>query len=322
MREILVGVDGGGSKTACLAVDFAGPATGYAVGGPSNHHAVTAERAGQALCSTILEALGQAGATPGEVRALCAGLAGYDSPDDRAVAHAMLAPLALPVVPLVVNDARVALAGAFANQPGIVVIAGTGSIILGQDAGGRTVRAGGWGPVLGDEGSGYDVGRRGAVAALRAHDGRGPSTRLTRLYRQHLQGDVELLIPLVYRPLEPAGIARLARLVGEAAAAQDAVALGILDEAAGELALAVRAVAARLGLDHPPVAAVGGLFRELPGFSDLLARKLGRPDLECPRHAPVIGAIFMAAASCGYRVEHCQAEAWQRAVLAAGGHRL
>lgn len=317
----MVGVDGGGSKTACLVVEWGGRATGYAVGGPSNYHGTGAAAAAEVLLATMGEALAAAGARTDEVAALCAGLAGCDREDDRAVARAMLAPVPLGRAPLVVNDAKVALAGAFGNGPGVVVIAGTGSIVMGQD-GDRTERAGGWGPLLGDEGSGYDVGRRGAVAALRAHDGRGPPTLLVELYRQYLGGDLDLLIPLVYRPMPTSGMARLARLVGEAAKAQDPVALAILDTAAEELALAVRAVARRLGSACPAVAAVGGLFRELAGFRELVANRLGHPDLAGPLYAPVVGAVLLAAGCCGYQPGTVALESWQRAVREAGGPRV
>ncbi|HAI21716.1 MAG TPA: ATPase [Clostridiales bacterium UBA8153] len=318
MKEFLVGVDGGGSKTACLAVEWNGRAAGYAVGGPSNYHGIGAAAAGQVLRATIAQALASSGALPGEVGALCAGLAGCDRADDRATVESMLAPLACRRMPLVVNDARVALAGAFGSAPGVVVISGTGSIVMGQH-GGRIERAGGWGPLLGDEGSGYDVGRRGAVAALRAYDGRGPGTLLVDLYRQYLEGDLDLLIPLVYRPITPADMGRLARLVGEAAGAKDPVALGILEASAGELALGVHAVARRLGLDRPAVVAVGGLFRELPALRQLVAARLGYSHLEWPRYAPVVGAVALAAGCCGYQPEAGVMDSWQRVVLEAGG---
>lgn len=318
MREFLVGVDGGGSKTACLAVEWNGPAAGYAVGGPSNYHGTGAAAAGEVLRATIARALASCGALPGEVGALCAGLAGCDRADDLAVAGSMLAPLPCQRLPLVVNDARVALAGAFGNASGVVVISGTGSIVMGQHAG-QTERAGGWGPLLGDEGSGYDVGRRGAVAALRAYDGRGPATLLVDRFRQYLGGDLDLLIPLVYRPIAPAAMAQLASLVGEAAGAQDPVALGILEEAAEELALGVRAVTSRLGLDRPAVVAVGGLFRELPALRQLVASQLGYSHLERPRYAPVVGAVVLAAGCCGYQPGAGAMDRWQRAVLEAGG---
>jgi glucosamine kinase len=157
------------------------------------------------------------------------------------------------------DDTDAALAGAFAGRPGIVVIAGTGSGAAGRDAAGHTVRVGGHGFLLGDEGGGYWIGREAVRAALRAADGTGPATALTGVVERAFGslGGAELE---VHR--RPAERGLLARLVPEVAAVADPEATRILAEAAAHLAELAAAVRARLG--DLPVAGVGGIFRCAP----------------------------------------------------------
>ncbi|MDB4893831.1 MAG: hypothetical protein JWN15_93, partial [Firmicutes bacterium] len=165
--RIVLGIDGGGTKTRCLAADGAGCILGEGLAGPSNYQVLGMDGAVAAVMAAVAEALGVAGADLADVEAVCAGLAGVGRPEDHAVMTAAL-PFAAPVKLRVVPDAHIALAGALGGQPGAVVISGTGSIAYGIDAGGRTARAGGWGWLLGDEGSGSDIGKRAIMAALAA----------------------------------------------------------------------------------------------------------------------------------------------------------
>ncbi len=176
-RAFVLGIDGGATRTVCLIADEAGTEVARAVGGPSNHQAVGVEAARRALAQAIAQACDAAGNPP--LAAACWGMAGLDRPEDGRILNALAAEL-LPGVPVaVVHDADIALVGgAGGSRVGVVVIAGTGSIAAGYDIAGRTARAGGWGHVLGDEGSGYDIARRGLNAATRASDGRAPATAL------------------------------------------------------------------------------------------------------------------------------------------------
>ena len=160
------------------------------------------------------------------------------------------------------DDTDAALAGAFAGRPGIVVIAGTGSGAAGRDAAGRTVRVGGHGFLLGDEGGGYWIGREAVRAALRAADGTGPATALTAVV-QRAFGSLAGAETEVHRhPTERGLLSRLVPDVAAAAAGPDAEAARILAEAAAYLAELAIAVRARLG--DLPVAGVGGIFRCAP----------------------------------------------------------
>ncbi|HET7056428.1 MAG TPA: BadF/BadG/BcrA/BcrD ATPase family protein, partial [Thermomicrobiales bacterium] len=158
---------------------------------------------------------------------------------------------------------------------GVVLIAGTGSIALGRDANGNTARAAGWGHLMGDEGSGYDIGRRGLMAAARAADGRGPETGLLEALMRHFEVDRPLdMIAPAYRSTEKAAIASLASIVFECAQVGDEVAAAIITAAASELAHAAIAAGSQLGLDNEPMplALAGGLMIGHPSFRNEVVR--------------------------------------------------
>jgi glucosamine kinase len=183
------------------------------------------------------------------------------------------------------DDADAALAGAFAGRPGIVVIAGTGSGAAGRDAAGRTVRVGGHGYLLGDEGGGYWIGRRAVAAALRAADGTGPATALTALVEREF-GSLAGAEQQVHRnPTDRALLSRLVPLVAACAGSGDPVAAGILAAAADALVELAEAVGTRLG--PLPVAGVGGIFRCAP-VRDAFAARTGATE---PAEPPELGAL-------------------------------
>jgi glucosamine kinase len=199
------------------------------------------------------------------------------------------------------DDTDAALAGAFAGGPGIVVIAGTGSGAAGRDAGGRSVRVGGHGFLLGDEGGGYWIGREAVRAALRAADGTGPPTALTELVRRAFDSLTGAETLVHQHPTDRQLLSRLVPLVAAAAtgtplpgtalpgwahADGDAEAGRILAEAAGYLAELAEAVRARLGTELP-VAGVGGIFRCTP-VRDAFRAATGAVD---PVEPPELGAL-------------------------------
>jgi N-acetylglucosamine kinase-like BadF-type ATPase len=190
-----------------------------------------------------------------------AGFAGGSDPSDlRALARGLAR--AFPRAKVgVATDAEIVLLGALGEFPGAVVVAGTGSIALGV-SGRRRARSGGWGPLLGDEGSGFALGRSGLTAALRALDGRGRPTRLARSLLRALRarGAMDLLDVVKRGQLPTERIASLAPLVLGEAERGDAVAREIVEREAEELALAAAAVLRRLRLPRGPVAVAGGLF--------------------------------------------------------------
>ncbi|MBA3366570.1 MAG: ATPase [Actinobacteria bacterium] len=189
---------------------------------------------------------------------------------------------------VVADDAEIARLGAFEGGPGIVVVAGTGSIALGVNGRGTRARAGGHGYVLGDEGGGYWIGREAVRAALRSRDGTGPSTRLETLLEERLGMDLDRLLADVYSaPADRLRLARLVPLVG-AAAKEDEVADALLTRAADHLVGLARVLQRRLG--PLGVAAVGGVFR-LPAVRERFAGETGAVDPVLP---PELGAVLLA----------------------------
>jgi N-acetylglucosamine kinase-like BadF-type ATPase len=269
-----VGIDAGGSKTLAVVVDEDGRELGRASAGGANYQAVGLEAARAALRGALEAALRAAGCS-GRPTATWVGMAGIDRPDDHALWLSHLT--ALTGVPRLTNDAELALA-ALEGAVGVAVIAGTGAIALGRDASGCTARASGWGHLIGDEGSGYDIGRACLRAVARAADGRGPATELTqRLAEEWALVAPEAMIGRVYPAGEKAQIARLAPLVVAAARSGDAVARGILARAAGELALAADTVGRALTLpDVLPLALGGGLLVHDAGYRERVIRRIRR----------------------------------------------
>lgn len=263
MSDYLLGIDGGGSKTAVMLARRDGTLLGRGQGGPSNYHAVGRENAFQALDAAISQAWSAAGMYEQPVAAVVLGMAGVDRPLDSLVFEHWIADRFPAARVRLVNDGQIALAAGTPQGWGIVVLSGTGSIIFGQDEHGRTARAGGWGYLMGDEGSGYLAALAALQAVAKAFDGRGPATSLTQRVTAFFQVDSPPdLITAVHQPGRTrAEIARLSRLVDEEALAGDAIANRIINQAAGELAAGVRAVAVqKLHLDQLPAVLAGGFL--------------------------------------------------------------
>ena len=263
MADLLMGVDGGGSKTRVLLADRAGTILGSGSSGTSNYQSVGFDAATQALSSAIAAAKRAAGLEPdAPVAGACFGLAGVGRPADQARFEAWIVDRHLARCYAIVNDAELVLAGGTPRGWGVALICGTGSICYGRAPDGTTARAGGWGYLLGDEGGGYDIAREALRLATQTADGRAEAHGILRavLHHWHLDEPTEL-IGCVYRPgMTRAEIAALAPAIVELAEAGDADAAAIVDRAAYQLRRLVVAVVSRLGLRRPPVACGGGLL--------------------------------------------------------------
>jgi glucosamine kinase len=225
------------------------------------------------ITAAVEEAIQTSGATL-PVDALWVGLAGIDRPGARQTIAERLASLANEV--RLTNDAQL-LFGAFSDEVGIVLIAGTGSIALGQDRHGKSARAGGWGYLIGDEGSGYDLGRRGIRAAAKAADGRGLQTALLPMLLAHWELEQPLqIIDQVYRERDKAAIAECARLVFEAAEAYDPVAARLVQSGAAELATAAGAIEKSLDFHGAsvPLVLAGSLLVEQVGYRRMMLDRI------------------------------------------------
>ena len=308
--QYILGIDGGGSKTTAILADERGNVLGEGRGGASNYQTIGLESAGRAIKCAVTAALQQAGESSSlaldELEGklvVVAGLAGADRPSDRERLRPVVAGQ-LPCKPAhlrVEHDARVALAAATGGKPGIILIAGTGSIAFGIDASGRGVRAGGWGPILGDEGSGYSIGKAALTAILWEYDGRGKPTSLTRKITSRLEvNDIDEIVTRVYQgPLQRPEIARLAEIVLEEAAAGDEISRYLITDAAEHLVKQIAAVLIRLEWHQQsiPVAGVGGLLR--PGnllwetIAGMLNRAQPQVSFASQMLPPELGAILL-----------------------------
>lgn len=299
--ELFLGVDGGGSKTLAVIVDALGRERGRGVAGSSNQ-----EAAGFAVALTELRAaVARATVTAGAalpLRAAWLGLAGVDRPEDGERFSPEVR--ALAEIVRITNDAELAL-GALPRMAGVALIAGTGSIALGRDTRGVAARVGGWGHVLGDEGSGYAIGQQALQAAARAADGRGPPTTLLEriLAYWRLQASVDL-IERAYQPFDKTAIAALAPLVLMCAREGDGPARGIVTHAVEELALA--AITVTGALDFPagrvPLALGGGLLLRAASLRARVLRGIARTramDAVLVKEPALSGARALAAMCAG-----------------------
>ena len=307
---LLIGVDGGGSKTVVLLADQDGRVLGRGTGGPSNYQVVGQQAAGAVLSQTIRAAFAEANLELRAPTVICLGLSGVDRPADQAVIQAWVN-REMPGAPaVIVNDAELVLAAGTPEGWGVALICGTGSIAYGRTPGGQAARAGGWGYLLGDEGSGYAIGIAALRAAARASDGRAPQTALTRSILDHwsLAAPQELIGRLYQGRVPTQEIAALARLVEVAASEQDRVAQSILQEAGHELALAVNAVAQKLGMQgsvpcaHAGSVIVKGQFIARM-FLDAAAALGLHLDPVTPVTEPAQGALRLARALAQSRRE-------------------
>jgi N-acetylglucosamine kinase-like BadF-type ATPase len=297
----VLGIDAGGTKTVCQLADERGEVLAEARRGGANLQAAGELAVEKVLHEVMDEALKDHDVMPA---AICLGIAGVDRPEDARVMHGIMRRIGYKARCLIVNDALIALEAGAPARPGVVIIAGTGSIAYGRNARNQAARAGGWGYVLGDEGSGYWIGRAALRAVLREADRRGPATALTGLLLRHYgAARAQDLIHEVYnQAMRPSAIAALAQFVMRAFAEGDDVAAAILQAAADELEAAGLSVARRLdlvGMDVPFVLA-GGMFRAVPWLDDELTRRL---PLAAPRSRtvrletePATGAVRLALA--------------------------
>lgn len=303
-HRLVLGLDGGGSRTVALLAtcrtDGSWTILGRGESGPSNMQSVGFATAFTALDEAIAGAFASAGLARQEVYRACLGLAGAGRPEEQQCFLDWAAGIGLSESVQVTGDSTLLIAAGTPDGWGLSVVSGTGSMAYARARDGRTFRAGGWGPLMGDEGSGYAVALAGLRAAARAADGRGPATALSdRLLTAYGLTQVEDLIGVVYRGSDRAAIASLAPVILAVAAEGDPVAAEIARTAAGELAAAAAAAARPLGVSEPiPVALAGGLlvsstsFRTL--FLDALTHRGLHPHPVAVVAEPAEGAVRLA----------------------------
>ena len=296
MSAVLIGVDVGGSKTA-VSVGEAAHVLGRALGPGAAVRPGRAIASAAIIAETVRKALATAGAARGS--ALVVGAAGAGRESERRELEQALRTESLADRVRVTTDIDIALTAAFGEGPGIVVVAGTGSIVLGRDPEGRMLRRGGYGWQMGDEGSGYAIGRAALGAVSRARDGRSPETALTPILMEATRSlDFDALVRWS-ASAGPAEVAALAPHVLHTAERGDAVAQGIADYAARELSTLVLGLAQEYPTgERVGVALMGGMLAEERSLrSAVLTRLEEEPSLR-PLATMVdatLGALTQAA---------------------------
>jgi N-acetylglucosamine kinase-like BadF-type ATPase len=334
--RFVMGIDGGATKTLAAVLDLDEHAVHLAEGGPSNEDAVGAAAAVDALLDVADEALQRAGIGQSELATAVLAVAGTDTDAlARRVSSARTDDW------IVVNDVVGAWAAATGGRPGVGAISGTGSNVFGVGPRGQTWRVGGWGHLLGDQGSGYWLGNHSIRAALADRDGSGPPTALSAAAEQFFGVSVEALAALVYaKPLTKGEIAAFAVVACELAQGGDAVARDLYRRGAGELAAQIAVVMQRTGLggDSPegsdargggeghdeggdfPVGLIGSVFKAGSIFVDPIAAAVHqvapRARVSVVEMAPVGGSLQLAARACG-RAEAIDPDGLRRSIDAA-----
>lgn len=294
---ILVGIDAGATRTRALAVDAEGQLVGRGSGGPANPYVVGAARAAGEIAAAAIRA---ASGRTGEDMVVVAGVAGISDVALREELQGALLAHGPNGQWHLFPETIITLEGALRGRPGIVVIAGTGSVAIGRNEAGEEAQAGGWGYLVEDTGSGTEVGRGVFSVVLRAHDGRGPQTALSALLLRTLgvRGPDE--ISRAIRAMTVTELSDLARLAVAAAGEGDEVAGRLLTRAAGALADMARAVWDRLHFTTPhPVAWSGGLLRQTAvraAFSAAVARLCPQAEVGPPDMSATGGALLRAFA--------------------------
>jgi N-acetylglucosamine kinase-like BadF-type ATPase len=299
--RFVMGVDGGATKTLGAVLDMETEALHLGHAGPSNQDAVGATAAVRALLEAADEAITGAGISPERLDAAVLAIAGTDT---EAIARNIRAVRTEDW--LVVNDVVAAWATATGTGPGLAVISGTGSNVFGVGPEGTPWRCGGWGHLLGDEGSSYWLGIQSIKAALNDREASGPPTALSERAPAFFGLDsVERLATYVYsKPLTKGEIAALAVETARVAEAGDAVARELFAWGARELSRQIGAVIAQTGLQGSfPVGLIGGTFKSGPVFleplTDAIHASAPQAGVARVEMAPVGGSLLLAARACG-----------------------
>ncbi len=300
--KYFIGMDGGGTKTKCILTDENLNQLFETVGGASNFLVIGTETVSQTVFNLINECVSAAKISLEDVEAIVLGTTGGGRRNDAELLEKQIfADAKSKSVSInkfkVESDARIALEGAFSGKSGSILIAGTGSIMFGKDDNGEIHRVGGFGRFIGDEGSGYRIGRKGLNAVARFMDGRAKPTKIADLLEQVFSiSTSEQLITEVYR--NNFDIASAAPIVFDAADSGDKVAQRILENEADELLLHINSMKEKLKVDLLKVSLIGSILTKPNYFSYLFNEKVIRRfnDVKImeAEHSPEFGAALLA----------------------------
>jgi N-acetylglucosamine kinase-like BadF-type ATPase len=303
----VIGIDGGGTKTTSVLCALDGTILTEAQDASSNFQIIGIEQTSHTILNLIETCCHSVGCSISQIGAVVAGLAGAGRSSDQQSVHDGIINLSntrnLTINNLVIeSDARIALEGAFNGKPGIIIIAGTGSIVFGKDEHGKIYRTGGWGRLIGDEGSGYAIGQKAFRAVARSFDDRSTKTKLTKLFEEKFgMNTQEAIIHSLYK--ENFDIASVMPTVIDAASKGDKAAKRILDNAALELVEIVEIMLKKMNtkVKNPlkrPLALIGGLLANEQYYSRKVVSTIRKTGLQVSirqaESSPVVGAAVMA----------------------------
>jgi len=296
-----IGLDGGGTKTKCVVVDEQMNVLSELVGGPSNFLVFGVDNVTESLFDLITKSIKQAGIETSAIASVLLGTAGAGRKEDAERLENSFIQKAnesnLPIKKFVVeSDARIALEGAFSGKPGSILIAGTGSIMFGKDSQGNIHRVGGFGRILGDEGSGFHIGRSGLTAVAKQFDGRGETTKLTVLLKEkfNITNSKELILA-VYK--DNFDVATVAPLVIQAAEEGDFVCKKIIQTEVAELLLHIESMKKLINEDELKISLIGGTITTDNFYARLFrneANNIEGVQISEPELEPALGAALLA----------------------------
>jgi len=300
--KYLIGFDCGATKTKCALADIDGNITCSANGKPSNYLVIGVDNAARNILSLLDKFKNELDFTQAEIEKVVIGAAGAGRKDDaerllKAVTESASVKGIIFKSITVVSDAQIALEGAFPGKPGCILIAGTGSIIYGKDKVGNVFRAGGFGRLIGDEGSGYSIGRKALQAAAKYFDGRGEKTLIVKLVAEKffIKTSDDLISKLYKENFDIASVAQIVLTVAEDG---DKIALNILAEESDQLIELIKAMMKKMNTGELNVSTAGSLISNKNDYSDMLLKKIKTylPSVKVikPEHSPVEGAIILA----------------------------
>ena len=308
---LLLGVDCGATKTHSIIANENLKLLGIGVSSGSNYHVVGVNGALESLRSSISQAISMSKIGNKAIDIACFGICGIRTVRDYKFAENLVRSLNVAAKHLIASDQMIAYYATTLGKPGIVVVAGTGAVAYGRNGSGDEAMAGGWGWLIGDEGSAFYIARKALMRVMKAVDGRADHTILVELAKEHFRlSNMDEIIEVVYHRLpRPQAISSFAKMVSKAAQEGDKAASEILEEAGKELALMAITVANKLGFvergENVIIGRVGGVWRSKvvsKVFSEEVRRRIPLVLIKEPVRFPVIGALVMGLKERGISV--------------------
>ncbi|WP_052045308.1 N-acetylglucosamine kinase [Caloranaerobacter azorensis] len=301
----IIGIDGGGTKTLGYIGDTDGNILGVFSSGAANYFSIGIDRVKANLEHVIQSLCKKVQIDKKDLTLISLGLAGVDREQDRKIIMKIISQIGINCKIILNNDAKTALVGAHGQEKGIILISGTGSICYGIDSNGRIKRAGGWGHIIDDEGSAYDIAIKGLKSVIKAFDGRGQKTLLKEKILKYLHlYSVEELIQFIYsKETTKDHIAKIAPIVMQSSVEGDNVSKHIMNEAIQSLIDMVIVVINDLDFNGERVelALTGGVFNNSEiikqQFIDKITAQLQNLNLHRPLFDGAVGSMLIGWSS-------------------------